>query len=228
MSNDVRTPSATSASAAAREKILRRAHAETHDVYTPDDRRAPNALRDECAALFRDLRYDEGISRARRDPGWESDPHARLNVGIGLLYQRAYEAARREFRAAAERSESPGFRATCTSNEGITWYEEGDFDRAMECFDRALMIFPSREFALLGRAFVASQRRDPEAVVRACALLRERRPDWRTSPAITEQILKDRSFRMLRDEPGLFERALGVSLDELRRDKILGIAEGAE
>ena len=218
--NDPRDNAPTRLPSVVLQKVLKRAHVETHDVYTPDDRREPNALRDECAALFRELRFDEAIKRAQRDSDWERDPMARLHVGLGYAYQRRYDEAREEFQRAADLSDRGGFKSTCIANIGTVWFEVGDFERALECYDDALRLHPTREFALLGRVFVACQRCDAEAVLSAVRLLRERRPDWRESPSIIEQILKDRSYRFLRDSPGLFERVFEVPLQVLIEERI--------
>lgn len=202
------------------QQVLKRAHVEAHDGYIPDDRRDPDALRDDCAALFRELRFDEALARAMRDPDWERDPMARLQVGVARHYQQRYDEAREEYRIAADLSDRDSFKASCMANTGTTWFEQGVFDRAMECYDDALKLYSTREAALLGRIGVASQRRDPESLLAAVHLLRERRPDWRESPSIVEQILKDRSYRFLRDSPGLFERAFEVPLQVLIEERI--------
>ncbi len=190
--------------------IARRAHLESHDVYVPDESPIDRALGDACAALYRELRFDEGLARARRAPGWEQDPEARLYAGIGMHYQRRYGDARAEYMAAMELGTDASFRATCVANAGTTWFEEGDLDRALGCYDRAVALDPLNEFGLLGRVAVACQRYDEAAVVDAARLLCERWPAWRERPVIASMLLKDRSFRFVREADGLFERAFGA------------------
>lgn len=194
--------------------LRRRIHAETHDVYLRDE--APrDDLVDACTALYRDLRFDEGLARARRDPGWESDPFARLYTGIGLHYQSRYDDARAEYFIALGLADTPFFRATCLSNVGATWFEQGDLARASEFFDRALAADPDYDLAYLNRIAVACQRADAEAVVEGASRIVRRWPDWAERPLMTAMLLKDRSFRFLRERQGLFERSFGVALEGL-------------
>ena len=194
--------------------LRRRIHAETHDVYLRDET-PHDDLVDACAALYRELRFDEGLARARRDAGWERDRFARLYVGIGLHYQRRYDDARAEYVIALELADTPFFRATCLSNVGTTWFEQGDLARALECFDRALVADPDCELGYLNRIAVACQRSDADAVVEGAARVVGRWPDWAERPVIASMLLKDRSFRFAREHDGLFERAFGVALDAL-------------
>ncbi len=224
------------------QRALRAAHAQAHDALASNEapghsalqaarRRAQaeerpylatneslaraEALVADCVALFRDLRFDEGIARARRDPGWERDPDARMHVAIGLQYQRRYDEARAEYAAAASLSPSASFQATCVANMGAAWYEQGEFDRALEHFERSLEVDPLNEFGLMGALAVACERRDVEEVVRLAARVRERWPAWRERTVIVQLLTTDRSYRFLRKAPGLFERAFGVGLDAL-------------
>lgn len=217
-------------------------HAETHPELVPDEHPASARLHDRrkaehaerhaalhsnealaaqidlvagCNALFRDLRFDEGIARARRDPAWASDPHARLHVAIGLFYKREYERARAEYEAAAALSESASFQGTCVANVGAAWYEEGDFDRAVAAYERALALDPLNEFGLLGLLAVACERRDRAAVRAEAARVRGAWPGWRERAVIAQSLAHDRSYRFVRDAPGLFEEAFGAPLDAL-------------
>lgn len=228
--------------APAAQHAIRAAHTHTHDIHTNNERldRDPSHARRrpahaeerqglltneslsdaaslvvDCVALFRDLRFDEGIARARRDPGWERDPDARMHVAIGLHYQRLYDEARAEYAAAASLSPSASFQATCVANVGAAWYEQGEFDRALEHFERSLEVDPLNEFGLMGALAVACERRDVEDVVRLAARVRERWPAWRERTVIVQLLTTDRSYRFLRKAPGLFERAFGVGLDAL-------------
>ena len=194
----------------------RAAHAEEHATLAPNETLARAAsLVVDCMTLYRALRFDEGIARARRDAGWESDPDARLHVAIGLHYKGLYDEARAEYAAAAERSASPSFQATCVANAGAAWYEQGDFDQALEQFEKSLEVDPLNEFGLMGAVAVAAERRDAEEVVRLSARVRERWPAWQGRSVIVQLLTTDRSYRFLRKTPGLFERAFGVSLDAL-------------
>jgi len=201
-----------------RSSLLRRAHAEAHDVYVPDESAVDPALKDECAALYRALRFDEGIARAQRDAGWERDPDAVLYAAIGRHYQRRYDDARAGYAAAMALSGDASFRGTCAANAASACFEEGDLDRAREGYERALAVDPPNEFALLGLIAVGCQRRDAAAVVRDAAALRDRWPAWHTRAVVVGVLRSDRSYRFLRDEPGLFERAFGVGLDALAGD----------
>jgi len=198
-----------------RRSLLRRAHAETHDVYVPAESPVDPSLKDECAALYRALRFDDGVARAQRDAGWERDADAVLYVAIGRHYQRRYDEARAGYGEAMALSDDASFRATCAANAASAHYEEGSLDGAREGFARALTIDPLNEFALLGLIAVDAQRRDADAVVRDAATLRARWPAWRSRPVIVGLLRVDRSYRFVRDEPGLFERAFGVALDAL-------------
>ena len=194
----------------------RREHAETRgELVTNEGLARAASLVADCVTLYRDLRFDEGIARARRDAGWESDPDARLHVAIGLHYKGLYDEARAEYDAAAARSASPSFRATCVANAGAAWYEQGDFDRGRELFEEALEVDPLNEFGLMGALAIAAERRDAEEVVRLAARVRERWPAWQGRTVIVQLLTTDRSYRFLRKTPGLFERAFGVSLDAL-------------
>lgn len=204
-------PTRTDATDAAR-RIVRRALVEAHDVYVPEESPVTAALRDECLALYRELRFDAGIARARRDEGWTRDPDARLYVAIGLHYQRRYDEAREEYRQAGALSDDASFRGTCAANVGTVWYEQGEFDRALEMYREALEIDPRNEFALAGVLGVGCHRRDVAAVLRAAAALRAAWPAWAERPVLAAMFRKDRSFRFLREEPGLFERALGAPI----------------
>ena len=196
--------------------FARAVHAETHPIVAPNEALAAQIeLVADCVALFRELRFDDGIARARRDPAWESDPHARLHVAIGLLYQRAYDRARAEFAVAASLSDSPSFQGTCLANLGAAWYEEGDFDRAAAAYERALAVDALNEFALLGLLAVACERRDRAAVVAEAARVRAAWPRWRERNVIAQSLAHDRSYRFVRDTPGLFEGAFGAPLDAL-------------
>jgi tetratricopeptide (TPR) repeat protein len=199
----------------ARASLLRRAHAEAHDVYVPAESAVDPALKEECAALFRALRFDEGVARAQRDAGWERDADAVLYVGLGRHYQRRYDEARAAYGAAMALSADASFRATCAANAASAHYEEGALDGAREGYAHALSIDPLNEFALLGLIAVDGQRRDADAVVRDAATLRARWPEWRSRPVIVGVLRSDRSYRFVRDEPGLFERAFGVPLEAL-------------
>ena len=195
--------------------LRKRAHAESHDVYLRDDAARDDDLADACMALYRELRFDDGIARARRDAGWERDRFARLYVGIGLQYQRRYDDARAEYVIAMELGDTPFFRSTCLANVGTAWFEQGDFARALDCYDRALAADPDGELGYLGRIAVACQRVDAAAVVEGASRIVGRWPDWAERPVIVAMILKDRSFRFAREHDGLFERAFGVALDAL-------------
>lgn len=201
-----------------RSSLLRRAHAEAHDVYVPVESAVDPALKDECSALYRALRFDEGVARAQRADGWESDPDAVLYVAIGRHYQRRYADARDGYAAAMALSDDPSFRGTCAANAASAHFEEGDLDRAREQYALALTIDPLNEFALLGLIAVGCQRRDAAAVLRDAATLQARWPDWLARRVVVGVLRHDRSYRFLRDEPGLFERAFGVALDALSSD----------
>lgn len=208
--DDPTTPSQSAARA-----IVRRAHVEAHDVYVPDESRVDASLNGDCTALFRELRFDDGIARARRDEGWAANPEARLYAAIGLHYQRRYDAARAEYAAAMALSDDASFRGTCAANGASAWFEEGDLARADDGYAAALVIDPLNEYALLGRVAVACQRADADAVVDAAAALRARWPAWQGRSVLRSALLKDRSLRFVRDEPGLFERAMHASLVDL-------------
>lgn len=224
------------------QRFAKSVHAETHPVVAPNEHPASARLHDrrraehaqshatlssnealtaqvdlvaDCNAHFRDLRFDEGIARARRDAGWASDPHARLHVAIGLFYKREYERARAEYAVAASLSASPSFQGTCVANLGAAWYEEGDFDRAVAEFARALALDPLNEFGLLGLLAVACERRDRPAVLAEAARIRAAWPGWRERNVIAQSLAHDRSYRFVRDAPGLFEEAFGAPLDAL-------------
>jgi tetratricopeptide (TPR) repeat protein len=202
-------------SAAVKTALLRRAHAEAHDVYVPDGSPVDPSLKDECSAHYRALRFDDGIARAQQTPGWESNHDAVLYVAIGRYYQRRYNEAREGYAAAMTLSDDASFRGTCMANIATTRFEEGDFDRAREDYSHALTIDPLNEFALLGLVAIGCQRRDTDAVIRDATLLRSRWPNWQERPVITSMLRKDRSYRFLRDEPELFVRAMDISLNEL-------------
>jgi tetratricopeptide (TPR) repeat protein len=201
-----------------RSSLLRRAHAEAHDVYVPDESAVDPALKDECAALYRELRFAEGVARAQRAEGWERDPDAVLYAAIGRHYERRYDDARAGYAAAMALSDDASFRGTCAANAASAWFEEGDLDRARAGYDGALAVDPLNEFALLGLIAVGCQGRDAAAVVRDAATLRARWPGWMTRGVVVGVLRSDRSYRFLRDEPGLFERAFGVGVDALAGD----------
>ena len=198
-----------------RASLLRRAHVEAHDVYVPDESGVDPALKEECSALYRALRFDEGVARAQRSAGWERDPDAALYAAIGRHYQRRYDDARAGYAAAMALSDDASFRGTCAANAATASFEEGDLDRAREGYALALSIDPLNEFALLGLIAVGCQRRDAAAVVRDAAILRARWPGWQTRSVVVGMLRQDRSYRFLRDEPGLFERAFGLALGDL-------------
>lgn len=177
--------------------------------------REVSSLVNDCGALYRELRFDEGIARARRDSNWEHDPKARLHVAIGLHYKHQYDDARAEYAVAVELSTNASFQGTCLANVGTTWYEEGDLGRALDCFERSLVIDPLNEFGLMSAVMIAAERRDADEVVRLSARVCERWPDWRTRTVILHCLTVDRSYRFLRKSPGLMERAFGVTLDAL-------------
>jgi tetratricopeptide (TPR) repeat protein len=194
----------------------RREHVEVHGEFlTNESLTGAASLVTDCVTLYRDLRFDEGITRARRDPGWESDPDARLHVAIGLHYKQFYDEARAEYAVAASVSPSPSFQATCVANIGAAWYEQGDFDRALASFEQSLAVDPLNEFGLMGAVAIAAERRDADEVVRLAARVRERWPAWQERTVIVQLLTTDRSYRFLRKTPGLFERAFGVTLDAL-------------
>jgi tetratricopeptide (TPR) repeat protein len=195
--------------------LQRRAHVESHDVYVRTDTQLPEDLIRECLTLYRELRYEEGIARARRDPGWQHEPFARLYVAIGMHYQSRYDDARAEYAEAVARFEDISLRAMCVANIGSTFYEQGDLITADVHYKNALTMDERNEFALVARVGLACQCSDEAAVMERAATLRAHWPTWRERSVIAEQLLKDRSYRFLRETPGLFERAMGVSLEHL-------------
>jgi tetratricopeptide (TPR) repeat protein len=203
------------------QRVLQQAHVETHDVYRPDDHPEMDALQSECAALYQELRFDEGIARAKRHPNWERDPAARIIIGTGLHYQHRYDEAREEYRTAATLYDRDNCKATCIANVGLTWFEQGDFAQAVVSYEEALALHATDDFALLGMLYVACARRDDSAVVTAAKHLREQRPGWRKSQVIIEILLKDRSVRHLREIPGLFEAAFEVPLEVIVKERFM-------
>lgn len=175
---------------------------EISNIYIPE---GASELRRECQELFRDGRYEEGLARATRDPEWESDPFAWLNLGAGQFFQERYGEARESWRKAVDLATDRETKATALANIGASFYREDRFDHAADCFDTAIQIDPSNRIALLGRMSIADARGDEAEMGLRWTQLKASVPGWRTDPIIAEATRIDRSLRRSR-ALGLFEQ----------------------
>jgi tetratricopeptide (TPR) repeat protein len=190
---------------------------ESHDLHIPEN---ASDLAKQCGSLFREGQYEKGIALARSVPDFERNAVAQRQVGLGLAYMGEYLEARKHFQQGAQLSTEPHIWANCAANTGTTFLEEYDLDRAEQMYKEALEIEPDNKFGLLGCITVACQRRDRDALERAVWILVERCQDWSTSDLIVSTLVRDRSFRFLRENMSLFKQVFGATVNELALERV--------
>src|SRR6266511_2563262 len=198
-------------------RLAQQIRVETHDLHIPDN---ASELARRCGALFRDGQYEEGIALARRVDDFASNAVAQRQVGLGLAYLGRYEDARHHLRWSTYFERDVHARANCLANIGTTFLEEWDLKRAEEMYRQALELDPANPFGLLGCLAVACQREDIRAVSLAAQQLVVRCPDWRESDLIVSTLVRDRSFRFLREHATVFVREFGLTPDTLALERI--------
>ena len=202
-------------------RFERQIQTDTHDLYIPNN---ASELAKECGQLFKQGRFEEGMHRARRVTDFDANAIAQRQVAIGHSYMGNYPRARRHFydSLALTPERETETRANCMANIGTTFLEEWDLDNAQKMYDQALQIDPRNVFGLLGCVAVACQHTCIDQLEYTLWMLIDRRSDWKTEGLIVQTLLRDRSFRFLREQRVLFESILGLDPETLAKQYVEG------
>ncbi len=181
---------------------------ETHHLHIPA---TSNGLARQCGEFYQNGEYDKGIQLAQSLQNFEDNSVALRQIALGLAYMGEYPKSRRYFELSSNLSSDPHIWANCTANIGTTFFEEWDLVRAQETYEEALEYESHNEFGLLGCIAVACQRRISASLEFAAWNLVERLPCWEYNDLIITTLVRDRSFRFLRENIDLFIGVFGLS-----------------